>query len=707
MVLLGVFLCSGCTSHKDKNIQYEVTYADLVKRLTDVRALAILPQPGESSALFSSYDRASGYDSQTGRYTNWAANDDGPHAIREDGDNEVLAEMEGPGSIVRIWTALPKEGHVKIYIDGEVKPVVDLPFTEYFDNTPDIFDFPALVYTAAKGKNNYIPISYQKSCRVEAEPGWGKYYHINYISFPKGTTVEPFNQKPDNEAQEALRITNDFLTHQLGAYPVQADSSDQVIQKSVILQQGKATTIADIEGAWAIKSFKIKTHFNSREEEEQALRALALRITWDHEEAPAVWCPLGDFFGSAPGINAYKTILAGMSEKECYSYWYMPFAQNAKINIVNDDTVAYTLDFEITYGALEKPIEQLGRFHAKWHRDLQENSLDSLRWPDWPVLHTKGKGRFVGIMLNVWNPKGGQCSTYSRPGEYWWGEGDEKFFVDGEKFPSTFGTGTEDYFGYAWCSPEYFERAFHSQSMTSLNMGYQTLNRWQIIDNVPFQESFDAYLEKYFPNSWPTQYACVAYWYLSAEGTDTLSAVAFADRFGYETPFDLYQVPNALEGELFTITENTGGNTQALTVDENNWHTYSLNQALFWPNIDKFFTDNELTVEAEISETGYYQVNAQFIKTPMGGTYQVMVDDQEIGKPVDLFQAPADTKVISRMEVAGKLMVTLETLQLNAGKHTITFELVDKNEKIPEDESPEMVIDYIQFVPMKTNGSLN
>ena len=58
------------------------------------------------------------------------------------------------------------------------------------------------------------------------------------------------------------------------------------------------------------------------------------------------------------------------------------------------------------------------------------------------MLKTEGRGRFLGVMLHVWNPRGG-----------WWGEGDEKFFVDGEKFPSTIGTGSEDYFGYAWCNP--------------------------------------------------------------------------------------------------------------------------------------------------------------------------------------------------------------------------------------------------------------
>ena len=64
------------------------------------------------------------------------------------------------------------------------------------------------------------------------------------------------------------------------------------------------------------------------------------------------------------------------------------------------------------------------------------------------MLRTQGRGRFCGVMLHVWNPLGG-----------WWGEGDEKFFVDGEKFPSTFGTGSEDYFGYAWCGASFFQQA--------------------------------------------------------------------------------------------------------------------------------------------------------------------------------------------------------------------------------------------------------
>ena len=89
-------------------------------------------------------------------------------------------------------------------------------------------------------------------------------------------------------------------------------------------------------------------------------------------------------------------------------------------------------------------------------------------------------------MLHVWNPRGG-----------WWGEGDEKFFVDGEKFPSTFGTGSEDYFGYAWCDPHLFQRPYHAQTMTQMNKGHQSVLRWHITDNVPFETSFEGCIEKY------------------------------------------------------------------------------------------------------------------------------------------------------------------------------------------------------------------
>ncbi|MHC4570048.1 MAG: hypothetical protein ACYTE3_30360, partial [Planctomycetota bacterium] len=128
--LLCVFLGAGRQS--PAAAAETLTYVDLVNRLTDLEHLATLPPPGEKCQQWSSYDRRSKYDELSGKYINWAANGDGTGIIRKDGDDLVFAEMEGPGVIWRIWSALAKAGHVRIYLDGAEEPAVDLPFIGYF-----------------------------------------------------------------------------------------------------------------------------------------------------------------------------------------------------------------------------------------------------------------------------------------------------------------------------------------------------------------------------------------------------------------------------------------------------------------------------------------------------------------------------------------------------------------------------------------------
>ena len=187
---LGLILFCGSTQAAPQ----ELKYVDLVKRLTDLEYLATLPAPGEQCAQWSSYDRRSRYDAASGKYVAWEANGDGGGIIRKEGGKLVLAEMEGPGCIWRIWSAAPKDGHVRIYLDGASDPAVDLPFVGYFDLKNAPFTRSALVHTVGSGWNNYTPIPYQKSCKVVADPGWGNYYHFTYGTFPKGTRVPTFKR---------------------------------------------------------------------------------------------------------------------------------------------------------------------------------------------------------------------------------------------------------------------------------------------------------------------------------------------------------------------------------------------------------------------------------------------------------------------------------------------------------------------------------
>ena len=111
--------------------------------------------------------------------------------------------------------------------------------------------------------------------------------------------------------------------------------------------------------------------------------------------------------------------------------------------------------------------------------------------------------------------------------DWWWGEGDEKFFVDGEKFPSTFGTGSEDYFGYAWAAePPFpvFDSPYVAMDMPLSGNGCTSAVRYHIADDIPFQTGFEAYMEKYKEDCWGDRalcrYTATAFWYLEAHRAD-------------------------------------------------------------------------------------------------------------------------------------------------------------------------------------------
>ncbi|NJK98621.1 MAG: DUF2961 domain-containing protein [Bacteroidales bacterium] len=139
--------------------------------------------------------------------------------------------------------------------------------------------------------------------------------------------------------------------------------------------------------------------------------------------------------------------------------------------------------------------------------------------------------------------------------------------MDGENFPSTFGTGSEDYFGYAWGNPSFFQKPYHSQNMTMENNGHQTLVRWHLIDNIPFQKSFDGYIEKYYQNECGTFYNCVVYWYLAPEGKDPYSPVTVSvDHIVVRPDIDV-ENNHCLEGGVIKVNISGGEGNIHYTLD--------------------------------------------------------------------------------------------------------------------------------------------
>ena len=308
--------------------QPSLTYVDLVNRMIDLERLSVLPAEGEKCAQWSSYDRASKYDEATGKYVRWDANGDGNGIIRREGEQVVMAEMEGPGCIWRIWSALAQKGHVKIYLDGQEQPVLDMPFIDYFDGKHAPLNYPLLSYQlkdqGCRGENLYYPIPYQKSCKIVADKGWGNYYQFVYTTYPKGTKLPTFTGKLAPEEAAALQKVNDFFKDQRGTDP--AGRRDDGVGRlgAVQVDAGKTTTVHKLDGPAAITAIRVKNlnQFKGREEEMAALRRVVLKITFDGQSKPAVWCPLGDFFGTAPGINKYKSLPTGMIDEGPFSLYY-------------------------------------------------------------------------------------------------------------------------------------------------------------------------------------------------------------------------------------------------------------------------------------------------------------------------------------------------------------------------------------------------
>lgn len=486
----------------------EMGYDRLLDRLVDLEALAVLPELGERTLEISSYDRRSFYDENKDRYVEWGANFDGKGHVRiqEDG-GVVLADIQGNGCIDRIWSS-GNEGEIAFFLDGG-EPYV-LPFQELFDHSRPAYRYGQLAYGVNWGYDFYIPISFRESCRIVAYGRWRNFYQIQYTLFPAGTVTETFSEELCLRHAEKLAEIDRKMSGEVPIVPAGEGNGTETKERYVVKPGETACLFSRNEAGMLTElSLRITPVLSWTD-----MKKLTLRIFWDHAEKPAVWAPLGSFFGTHCGEEAYRTLALSRAEDGAFTCRFpMPFAQHARIELTNGGEIGVEAEIRVRVEALPLPMDRLAYFHAKWNTNAFQPERSD-RWPDYTVLRAKGRGRLAGISLHV-------CKRYdnldpeSYPGEYWWGEGDEKFFVDGEKFPSWFGTGEEDYFGFAWAIPEPFSRPYHAQVHNEGGIhfrGNRSLLRLHITDNVPFQTGLEACLEKYYGDVF-VRFAAVAYWY--------------------------------------------------------------------------------------------------------------------------------------------------------------------------------------------------
>jgi len=276
------------------------------------------------------------------------------------------------------------------------------------------------------------------------------------------------------------------------------------VRPCITLAPDTTTTLAEIDGPGAIQHIWITTA-------EEACADCVLRMYWDGEQTPSVEAPLGDFFACGHGVRTHVASLpVAVNPSGGFNcYWPMPFTRSARITVHSDHHEEIRgLFYQITYALTDVPAEA-GRFHAQYRR-----SLTTRQCPEHVLLDgVRGKGHYVGTYL-----------AWTQMSNGWWGEGEIKFYMDGDcQHPTICGTGTEDYFGGAWC--------FADRTYTTPFLGYPLraaeagqvprhgLYRWHVLDPIRFAEQLKVTIQalgwwpggKYEPLT--DDIASVAYWY--------------------------------------------------------------------------------------------------------------------------------------------------------------------------------------------------
>ena len=283
------------------------------------------------------------------------------------------------------------------------------------------------------------------------------------------------------------------------------------MQPFVNIGPGKTFTLAEINGAGAIQQIWMTPT--------GTWRTTILRMYWDGETEPSVEVPVGDFFGAGWGTYAQLTSLAVcMNPGSAFNcYWEMPFRKSARITMENIGETEMRLYYQINYTLTEVPADA-AYFHAQFRRvnPLPEKQVFTI------LEGVKGRGHYVGTYM-AWGTH--------KPG--WWGEGEIKFFLDGDgEFPTICGTGTEDYF----CGSYNFENRTTKQyqEFTTPYAGlHQVIRpdglynaqqrfgmyRWHIMDPIRFERDLRVTIQalgwgtggRYKPLT--DDIASVAFWY--------------------------------------------------------------------------------------------------------------------------------------------------------------------------------------------------
>jgi len=370
-------------------------------------------------------------------------------------------------------------------------------------------------------------------------------------------------------------------------------------------------------------------------------RSLVLRIYWEGMDKPSVEAPLGDFFGVGHGaLSSFTSLPVAVSSegraRNCF--WRMPFRRQARVTVTNESATYPTDSFYyyVDWQRVKSLPADTAYFHARYRQEFPAANPD-----DYLLLETTGRGHYVGTVYSAHQMEKG-----------WFGEGDDRFYVDGEARPSLSGTGTEDYFGDAWGFRQ-FSTPFYGVSLWEgyLEGDRVTAYRWHIADPVPFTRSLRVQME----HRGSVFTAAVENLGQFLPRQDWLSSVAF----WYQTPpvGPAEPLPPAAQRIAPYRVIPAGGLT--VRAEPSMMLQQGEEGLTYLPGKADAALDLDFTVE----QAGTYQVSAILYQSVVGARYQPLLDGKPLGPVLDLCIDGADY-----------LPVRLDLARLEAGKHTLRFE---------------------------------
>jgi len=587
-----------------------VSIATLLPQMTDLEYLTRRSNPPYTMAQASSYDRAS----NPGPHQNWFANGDAGQFVRHevnDGRKEdVMADLKGPGAVVRMWSANP-QGTIRLYFDDEKVPRIVAPMDDFLTGRVAPFLDP-FGYDASSGHDLYFPFPYTKHLKITAEGTRGLYYHVGFRTYPAGTAVTTYS------ADQAAACSGDIKTasDKFGAgVPDNAAVASDDQGKVEMVPAGGSVSISSTSGSGEIFSlqFKLIRYDSKLDWDDPAnphnlMRHLILKGFFDGEQTINV--PVSDFFCATPDPTNLKTLaFVDAANGRLTCYFPMPYRKTATITISNENPTEVGCDLQVGTRA-RKWDRNSYLFHAQWSGDGGPSQPPK----DMNLLTTSGEGRWVGCNLTVGNPT-----------DAWWGEGDEKAYVDGESFPSTWGTGTEDFFGYAWGSSKPYQRQYHAQPYVQGpgSFGYSQECRFQIFDNIPYTKSLRFDLEKWHWANVVMNYVYTAYWYQKPGGTGPKPIdPSFLTLAEIKPP---PPVKGAIEGENLKVLQMTGGH------EENQGGFFGLSNGyqLWWQDAA---VGDKLVLQVPVATAGRYKVLARMCHAEDYGIHTLTLNGAPAGK---------------------------------------------------------------------------